>query len=140
MKRTAALLASTLAVTVALSTPVAAGVKKIEGEAKDTITTEAAPLDMAVSSDGKWSFILTEGGKINIYDEDGKFKDIITVDKNADKIVAIGDGDKLLVSSWKTKKVQEVELDFIYDINIAGSPFLGKADAPVPLVVFSDFQ
>jgi len=36
--------------------------------------------------------------------------------------------------------LKTVAIDFIVNFNIAGSPFLGPADAKVVVAVFSDFQ
>ena len=44
-----------------------------------------------------------------------------------------------LVSS-KKKIVQVAVLDFVQEINTSGSPFRGAANAPVTLVLFTDFQ
>ncbi|MDA8164173.1 MAG: hypothetical protein M0017_03960 [Desulfobacteraceae bacterium] len=113
----------------------------VDWEAGRTISPGKAPLDVAGSADGRWTFVLTEGGKINIYSsEDGKLNDTIPVDPTMDRINVPGLGDKIIVSSSKAKKVQEILVDFVVNIPTAGSPFLGPANAPVEMVVFSDFQ
>lgn len=112
----------------------------VDWEAGRTISPDRAPLDVAGSADGKWTFVLTEGGKVNIYSAEGQLNDTITVDPAMDRIAVPGAGEKILLSSNKSKKVQEILVEFVMNIPVAGSPFLGPANAPVELVVFSDFQ
>ena len=49
---------------------------------------------------------------------------------------------KLLASAAPTARRQPPKEDYnkVYKIDIAGSPFLGKSDAPVVIVEWSDFQ
>jgi protein-disulfide isomerase len=42
--------------------------------------------------------------------------------------------------SSKKKTLQVVVIEFVQDINVAGAPFKGPADAPVAIVLFTDFQ
>jgi len=48
--------------------------------------------------------------------------------------------DVLLLTSGKAKTVQIITLDFVQEINVSGSPFKGKVDAPVAVATFNDFQ
>jgi len=49
-------------------------------------------------------------------------------------------GKRLFLTSTKDRTVQVVTIDFIVDINVSGSPYKGRQDAPVVIAVFSDFQ
>jgi protein-disulfide isomerase len=65
------------------------------------------------------------------------------VDKSIDSIRPAPPGAReeiLFLVSSKKKTVQLAVLDFVKDINVAGSPFKGAADAPVTIVLFTDFQ
>lgn len=104
-----------------------------------TYTTENAPIAITGSADGKYSFVLSEGGKVYIYSSSGE-KNEISVDPGMDHIYASARGDKIYLSSKKSKKVKEIFVDFSHNIDIEGSPFLGSANAPVTIVAFSDFQ
>ena len=98
------------------------------------------PIDVAVSRTGKWIFILTDAGKVKIFSTNGTLKETFDAGPETDGIEAGVRDDLLYISSRKTGKVRLVVLDFILDIDTAGSPFKGPADAPVVIVVFSDFQ
>ena len=97
-------------------------------------------LDAAMSINGKWIFVLSEKGEILIYSSAGKLEDTISVGKSVEGIKAGPREDVLLLTSGKAKSVQIITLDFIQQINVSGSPFKGKADAPVAVATFNDFE
>jgi len=126
-----------LTIMVSLSTMVQAEVEM--GDAK-TLKLEAKPIDMAVSADGKYTFILAEGGKIFIMDSSGTIKDSLDV---SDSVVSIGttpSGEFLLLADSKSNTLEMVRISFVVDIDISGLPFKGAAAAPVVVAVFSDYQ
>ncbi len=112
----------------------------VEWDVKKTLQLEKPPVDLAVSLNGRWVFVLTEQGNILIYSGDGKLRDKIPVGNHIDGIKVGPEEDILLLYSRKKKTVQILVLDFIQDINVSNSPFKGPADAPVEIAVFSDFQ
>jgi len=117
-----------------------AGAATVEWNIQNTLKTDAVPIDVAVSADGKSIFVLTEDGKILIYDSDGELTETIKVGAHVDRI-SIGPGEEQLVaSSRKNKTVEVINLTFIRNINTQGSPFKGPENAPVVITVFSDFQ
>lgn len=122
---------------VILSTPVQG---EVEWDVKKTLKLENPPVDVAVSLNGRYVFVLTDQGSILIYSGDGKLEDKISVGRQVDGIKVGPEEDVLLLTSKKNKTVQVVLLEFIKDIDVANSPFKGPADAPVEIVVFSDFQ
>lgn len=131
-----------LFVTLILALPCQAGV---DWEVSNTLKTPTAPLDVAASLDGKWTFVLAEGGKLLIYSDKGALEDTITVDPAMDHIASSGlqaanIPDRIYLASSKNKTVQTVTLDFSVQINIQGAPFLGQENAPVVIVAFSDFE
>jgi protein-disulfide isomerase len=108
-----------------------------------TLTLDEIPVDTALSASGKYIFVLTDKGKLLVYTPDGKLSEMIPVDKSIDSIRPAPPGAReeiLFLVSSKKKTVQLAVLDFVKDINVAGSPFKGAADAPVTIVVFTDFQ
>ncbi len=112
----------------------------VEWGIQKTLRMEKSALDVAVSLNGKWIFVLTDQGNILIYSADGKLKDKIDVGNHVDQI-KVGQRENILfLNSRKHKTVQIIALDFIQHIDVSGSPFKGPADAPVVIAVFSDFQ
>lgn len=103
-----------------------------------------APLDIASSVNGKFVYVLSKGS-VAIYTNDGKLEDSFPVEPSLNRISVSGLDlanieDKIFLSSESTGNVQEITYSFIVSIDTAGSPFLGPADAPISIVVFSDFQ
>lgn len=100
----------------------------------------ASPVDVAVSLNDKWVFVLNDQGEVLVFSTDGSLKEKITVGKHIDQI-KVGPRENLLyLNSRQNKTVEIVELDFIQNINTAGSPYKGPVDAPVVIVVFSEFE
>jgi len=112
----------------------------VDWDIQRTLNLDAAPLDMAMALNGKWIFVLTDRGFIHIYSTAGGPADKIEVGRHVDQIEAGPREDILLLKSTRDKTLQVLRLDFIQQINTAGSPFKGPADAPVTIVVFSEFQ
>jgi hypothetical protein len=104
------------------------------------INLEKRPVDTVVSIRGTYMYILTDDGIIHVYDSDGNSKGQIEAGKEVDQI-ATGPGDEqLILKSSRNKEVRTISVDFIQEINIKGSPYKGNADAPVVIVVFTDYQ
>ena len=119
---------------------VATSTATVEWDVAGTLNLKEKPRDAAIALNGKWIFVLTDTGEILIYSSDGKLEGTISVGKDVEGIKAGPREDILLLTSGKDKKVQIITLDFIQEINVSGSPFKGKADAPVVIVTFNDFQ
>ena len=112
----------------------------VDWEVKKTLKIESSPIDVATSADGKLTFILAEKGVIFIYSAGGLLQDKISADKSIDGIEVSPGGDQLFLSSKRDKIVQIVSLDFVSNIETAGSPYKGPVNAPVVIAVFNDFQ
>lgn len=113
---------------------------EVEGDIQRTLKLQEAPVDVAVSLSGKWLFVLTRTGSIQIYTPDGRLEGQLTVGSQVDGIRVGPREDLLLLTSRKDKTVQIMALDFIRSINVTGSPFKGADEAPVVIAVFSDFE
>jgi predicted DsbA family dithiol-disulfide isomerase len=113
---------------------------EMEWDIKKKVDTKSPALDMAMSMDGKRMFLLDKNGNLNVYSIDGKLEGTAAVGKGFDNILPTVDPDILLLSNRKQNSVQELTLNFVYDIDIEGSPFKGPEDAPIIISVFSDFQ
>jgi len=123
-------------IALAIGQPVEA---KVYQSVDKTYNATNTPLDLAVSVDGNYTFVLGPNGKVTIYNKDGG-KEEISVGGDFDQIAVSGTGDKIWLSSQKSKQVQGVFVDFVKQLSAEGSPFLGEEKAPVVLTIFSDFQ
>lgn len=125
--------------------PCANAMAKVDWELIHTIKIEGTPRDTAGSTDGQWLYVLTDGGKVYVYNADGTVNDVIKVDPAMDRISvaglqAGGIDDKIYVSSSRTGTTQVLAISFSATIDTSGAPFIGPANAPVEIVVFSDFE
>jgi len=112
----------------------------VEWSVQRKIEMDTQPVDIAISPDGKRIFVLNDKGEILVYSRRGKLEDRIALEKDFDQIKVAPRGNILYLKSRKSKAIEIVELDFVQNINITGSPFKGPADAPVVIAVFDDFQ
>ena len=113
---------------------------KTDWQVRQKIQLDQAPIDMLVSSDNKWIYILTSDGQIVIYSARGQLKDTINVGPDIDQIKAGPREDMLFLLNRASKTVQVITVDFTEEISTLGSPVKGPVDAPVTVAVFSDFQ
>ena len=116
------------------------GFADVEWNIQKTLKTDTPPVDVTVSRNGKWIFVLTAPGNILVYTPDGKLQDKIGVGKHIDQIEVGPQEDMLLLKSRSNQTIEILAIDFVQNINISNSPFKGPADAPVVIAVFSDFQ
>ena len=112
----------------------------VEINLQKTLTTDGVPVDMVVSQDGNLTFVLTDNGKVLIYDRIGKLTDTVEIGPHIDQIEIGPQGERLFAASRQNKTVEIITLDFIHEINTLGSPSKGPHEAPVTIAVFSDFQ
>ena len=133
-------LAAILLIPVILLTLCSHGEAAVEWDITKTLNIKKPILDVAVSVNGRWVFVLTQQGSILIYSGDGKLEDEVSVGKHVDGIEVGPEEDILLLSSRKNKTVQILVLAFIQNFDITNSPFKGRVDAPVEIAVFGDFQ
>lgn len=113
---------------------------RVEWESARTWTAAERPVDIVLSEDGEWCFLLTEKNNVLIYTVDGKLEGSIKVSPAVKGIDISPEGDKLFLIRKGDSGVEEININFIVKIDQADSPFLGPANAPVVLTVFSDFQ
>ncbi len=105
-----------------------------------TWTIPVKPLDIAQSLDNKKVFILGADSKVYIFTPDGKKMGELPVDANTTAIDIAPRGEMLYLINSKSNSYTAIDISFNQKIDITGAPVQGKADAPVTLVVFSDFE
>lgn len=119
---------------------VAESLATAEWDVLQTLKIEKKLRDAVMSNNGQRIYVLTDEGEILIYAQNGRLQDRISVGDSIDSIKAGPRENILLLTSLKDATVQIITLDFIYNINVEGSPFKGLADAPVVIATFDDFQ
>ena len=105
-----------------------------------TLQLKDRPLDMVVSDTNNQVYVLTDRGQILIYSSNGDLRATIDVGKGADRMQAGPREDILFLLNRKKSTIQMISISVSENIPIEGAPFKGLPDAPVTIVVFSDFQ
>ena len=100
----------------------------------------AKPLDLVHSLDNKKVFILTADSKVHIFAADGRKLGEMEVEPDTVAIDIAPRGEMLYLINGRTNSFTAMDIGFSQQIDITGAPVRGKADAPVTLVVFSDFE
>ena len=98
------------------------------------------PLDVAVSPNEKWYFVLSKGEIIIFSSEDGQVQNSIPVDASVEKIIHSPEDNSLILISAKEKTIKVLRVDAIYHFTEKKSPHLGPENAPVTLTIFSHYQ
>ena len=113
---------------------------RVEWQVQQSWSVGSETLDMVHSLDGKYVFVLTKQQKITIYDDRGQLQGSIPVSKSVSAIDIAPQGEFLFLIDNETKTFTRLSIAFVVDIDTAGSPFQGPADAPVTLALFTDFE
>jgi hypothetical protein len=95
---------------------------------------------MAIPGNGRYIYVLTSDAKLKIFRENGNLRDTLVVDPGVDQIKPGPRENQLFLINSAGKRIQVLNLDFIQEIPIDGSPTKGSSDAAVVVVVFTDFQ
>jgi hypothetical protein len=97
-------------------------------------------VDLVVSGDGRWTFILTGTGEVAIYDTAGRLLQTLKVGSGYDRIAYDQTGNRLLLGGSGRQEMRVITLAMRYGIDDNGSPIKGAKDAPVTVATFNDFQ
>ena len=101
---------------------------------------DGKPLDIAHSLDHKLVFILNQDQKVLVYDNAGQLQGRIPVGPGVKAIDIAPQGESLYLIDTDSGKFTSVALSYVVDIDVTGSPFKGKSDAPVTITLFTDFE
>ncbi len=118
----------------------ASGASGVQWQVENSWELPGKPIDLVYSLDGQRVFILTDQQQVLVYAADGNLLGKIAVKKGVSSIDIAPRGERLYLLNDKDNSFTDLSVDFVVDIDIKGSPFLGKVDAPVTIAVFTDFQ
>lgn len=122
------------------STPSNGSDGSLEWRQVNSLQLPAKAKDFVYSLDGKYAFILTEDQRVLVYDQKGNLYGSIPVDPGVSAIDLAPQGQLLYLVDTEKNVTSTLAIDFIVNIDITNSAFKGSVDAPVTIVVFSDFQ
>jgi DNA-binding beta-propeller fold protein YncE len=126
-----------VAFVVCLSTSALA---EIEWSIVDRIALEDSPLDIAISRDGETVYILCEKNILIYSPRQNKVTDTIPLTGKFSQIALAPEEGILLLTDAGEKQVSIIQITQVYDIEIGQSPIIGKADAPINVFAFVDYQ
>ena len=120
--------------------PISGAYAEIDAQIISQLTLEASPLEVRISRDGEWLYLLTDSGNILIYTSKGVYNGKIEVGKDIDQIEVGPTSEQIYLVNRKAKTLQVAEVSYTFNIDISESPYKGPADAPVVIVEYTDFQ
>ena len=112
----------------------------VDAQIVRTLQLDTAPVDLAIPGDGQYIYVLTKDAKLNIFKKNGELRDILPVDPGVDRIKPGPKADRLYLINSANNRIDVLNLDFVFEIPVGGSPVKGSADAAVTVTVFTDFQ
>ncbi|WP_457574891.1 hypothetical protein [Desulfolithobacter sp.] len=113
---------------------------EVDWSVKTSWKLGTTPLDFVHTLDGKKVFVLGNDHKIHVYTANGEELGAIPVDGNISGIDIAPRGETLYLVNREDNSFTAIDVSFTQNIDISRAPFLGPENAPVTLVVFSDFQ
>ncbi|WP_136807604.1 YncE family protein [Desulfosediminicola flagellatus] len=114
--------------------------QNVEWQVRSSWQLDSKPIDIVHSLDGNRVFILDAQQRVLIYDNKGELQGRMPVGEGVTAIDIAPQGEALYLIDEKANSFTSLQLSFVHDIDVTGSPFKGKADAPVTIAVFTDFE
>jgi hypothetical protein len=142
--RNIALVASVIALltvtSTSASTPASGSDGSLEWRTLTSMDLPAKALHFKRSLDGKYLFVLTEDHRVLVYDQRNTLQGSIPVDPGVTDLDIAPQGQLLYLIDTEKQVTTTLAIDFVVDIDTSNSAYKGNIDAPVTVVVFSDFQ
>jgi 6-phosphogluconolactonase (cycloisomerase 2 family) len=109
-------------------------------QTRQTFAMEQKALDVAISPDGLWVYVLTGDGELLVYTRDGVEKNRLEVGAGASAIAVGPEEGVVYLVGGAAGEVSVLEVALRHTFDFERSPAKGPAAAPVTIAVFSDFQ
>lgn len=122
-----------------LGSPVQAG-QGLESSLLQEMRLPAEPLDVTVSQDGRWFFVLIQGQVLVFQAGASEPMSSLEVGKEFDRLTHSAAHEALVLSSRSAKKLEVLRLEFIEDVATEGHPSKGSEKAQVTIAVFDDYE
>jgi protein-disulfide isomerase len=113
---------------------------KVDWQVQNEWKIPSTPVDIAYSLDQKHVFVLTKQHTVIVYNHTGQIEGSIPVSPGVSAIDIAPRGEYLYLIDSEKNTFSSLIVDFIVDINITDSPSIGKENAPITIVEFSDFE
>ncbi|MGL1931777.1 MAG: thioredoxin domain-containing protein [Desulfotalea sp.] len=113
---------------------------KVEWTLAQSWTAPTGVLDLVHSLDGKLVFFLTDDQKIKIYTNKGVYQGAVSTPKGVTNIDIAPQGETLYLVNNTTNEFTALTIDLVVNVDTSGSPQKGADNAPVSIVVFTDFE
>ena len=107
---------------------------KVEWKVQSALQLQEAPVDIEMSRNGEWLYVLTDSGHLFIYSSEGIFNGRIEVGKAFDRVTPGPSEETIFLSSRQQKRIESIEVSYTLSIDISGSPFRGPGFPPRPHV------
>ena len=131
---------SILLLLISMTLQASQSLAEVDAQMVSKLTLAETPLDMRLSRDGNWLYLLTASGNLLVYSSQGNYNGKITVGQGFDQIEAGPTEEVVFLLSRKDKSIQVFDVSYTLHIDTSASPFKGPADAPVVIAEFTDFQ
>lgn len=112
----------------------------IEWQLEQNWKTKAKPLDMVHSLDHKKVFILGNDQQVHVHEAGGRLLGSIPVPAGTTGIDIEPRGNRLYLINDREQTFTSLSVAVVAAIDPGNSPFMGRADAPVVVTVFTDFE
>ena len=113
---------------------------EVDAQVVQTLQLKAAPVDLALSGNGRYIYVLTTDAKLQVFKTNGELRDTLPVDPGVKRIESDPREDRLYLINAAGNRIQVLNLSFIHEIPVGGSPTKGSDGAAVTVAVFTDFQ
>ena len=113
---------------------------RVEWKVQQSWATSGKTLDMVNSLDGQFTYILNDKQQVQVYNNMGQLQGSIPVEEGVSSIDITPQGEILYLVNNAKQTFSSMAVSFVVDVDTAGAPFKGPADAPVTLALFTDFE